>query len=147
MKKKKTILVVAIVGLLIVLGVVALFISGQPRFPEIVDAVQLHSDSLALMENSSTDEMLPRDAWPKSVAQLRPLVVVPSTNHVLLTLKGGGIGADPYGYIVLRAPDVKVPDNYRLYVSGSPNIMKCFWGRKYPIESYLEPNNGIKTDQ
>lgn len=101
MKKKIIIVIVAAVSLIIAFGAVALFIGGQPKFPEIVDSAQLHNDSLTLMKDSSDDKSLPRDAWPESVVQLRPLVVVPSVNYVLLTLKGGGIGADPYGYYTM----------------------------------------------
>jgi hypothetical protein len=125
------------VGLLAVVLVLVFAPWCGARFAAIADPSKLRADAAALAKSHPVGEQIPRDAWPQSIAALKPVAVVPGPDALLITLKGGGIGADPYGYYVGSPAAGSVPWHWRLYETEHRGILLCFWGRTYLQERKL----------
>ncbi len=145
-KIAKRVLVGGAIGILVVVVALLYLFGWGTRFPAIRDPARLRKDSLALLREHPAGKRVRRNAWPESIAELKPLIVMPQNGCLLLTLKGGGVGADPYGYAVAESTPAQVPQYIKLYETGHEGIFKCYWGRRYPEEESLKPNPRMQAD-
>lgn len=90
------------IGLLMFIAPVCLgpwILWAGPRWPKIADPARVRHEATVLCQ-AGYDGPVPQDAWPETIAALRPRMVVASNQSVNVIISAGGISALPWGYII-----------------------------------------------